>query len=246
MKLPTTERPRDVFLAGCRSIGRELAEAGFKVTKQGQLLRRARGPFVEEIHFQSSHWNELGHVVITPSAAVDRDAFGQWLGSLGQFASKRIAGVNIGHLDGTGWATWDIGDRASREQTLRAIVSAIEVHLLPWLDLVESPEAVEAAARRGRVPGFSVDGVIDYLVFSGRRDAAKEILAAWLAESGARLEPISRDAYASLIDRHDFGLSMPPAHDPSKTFVGRLLARLRSTALANPDIPGSCRDIKRR
>ena len=233
-----TDRPRDIFLEGCRSIGRDLAEDGFRVTKRGQLLHRTRGTFLEEIHFQSSHNNEDGYVVLTPSARIESNAFGDWRHTSGIMRPGHVAGVNIGHLDGSGWATWNIGDPAERERTLATIVAAIRTYVFPWFDLVETNAALADAARHGKVPGFvKVEDLIEYLVHAGEPSAARDHLEAWLAQYGARMLPEQRATMTAMIQKYDLDLAVPPPVDPSRSFIARLVARFRATALTNADVP---------
>ena len=149
--MSNSERPRDVFLAGCKAIGGVLAASGFNSTERGQLLRREHGHFVESIHFQSSHYNRVGHVVIIPSAAIDSVDLGRWRGDASG-VGDRVAGVNIGHLDGSGWATWDLGDPAPQVAAIDSIVQAVNRHVLPWFELVEDPDALAGPSRGSTRP----------------------------------------------------------------------------------------------
>ena len=241
-----TEKPRDVFLEGCRSIARDLVEDGVRVTKGGQLLRRARGSFLEEIHFQSSHNNEVGYVVLTPSARIEAHAFGEWRPSSGITSPDHVAGVNIGHLDGSGWATWEIGDRSVRERTLATIVAAIRKYVFPWFDLVETNAALANAARHGKVPGFlTVEDLIEYLVYAGEQSAARDHLEQWLAQYGARMRPEQRATMTAMIQMYELDLGVPQPADPSRSFIARLVARFRATALANADVPANLGGVER-
>ncbi len=205
----SNETAREVFLSGCDVLAAALTPLGFTYARSRQRLRRKRGPYVEEVAFQSSHYNVAeAFVAIWPHVLVDRPDLGEWRESHSPLRGNRLAGGQLGNLAGSGWTTWDLADPATRPAVIESVGQQIATVGMSWIDTVESADRLIDEARRQDVAGVDIEMLIDYLAFLNRRPDATEVLEAWLERhrdtgiSGflARLRPV--------VDRHQIRVSL--------------------------------------
>jgi len=125
----TAEKPRDVILRACETIGRQLKEEGFSFVKSVPKLKRVQSGRTFSIFFQSDRNNIAGK-----RAAVWMHAGVQNSGS-----ETFIAGGQIGNLlaEPT-WMEWDFADEKTREREIQDAVAAIRRIILPFFAKYES------------------------------------------------------------------------------------------------------------
>ena len=230
-----SERPRDVFLAACAEIGRSLISDGF-VARGKQELVRVRGPFDQDIRFESSHYNTTGHVVMRPFAHIESKEFGAWRTWDQSGVPSFVAGIGIGELNGRGWTEYELGDPTTRTEQTEAVIADIHKYLISWFDLVEDPDALSLTAKHsGTVAGVhGLHTLVDFLVFLSSQDAAAAAIEAW-ANSRPKYRPEDLAGVAPLIERHRLAPRLPTPRGPG--LLSRLGDRLRSVAAANIDAP---------
>jgi hypothetical protein len=209
-RLTIAERPRDVYLAGCVAVADRLAERGFHYAPSRQHLTRDRSPFREVIKFQSSHFNQSGvSVALLPHVYVENREFRQWRADHGLQPSAFVAGGLLGVIEGTGFRDYNLADRRSRQAVLDALCSDLLRIGMRWFDLVESENELLALARTSDVPGFTVDGLVEWLLFLGRKKECESILAGWVARFGLKGPPVGhRDRLRPTAERFNLAVDL--------------------------------------
>ena len=175
------ERPREVFLGACDSLAASLAPLGFAYARSLQRLRRKRGPYAEDIVFQSSHHNVADtYVVMWPHVLICRRDHGRCRETHSSLKGDAFAGGQLGNLAGVGWATWNLAGPTARPSVVEAVRAEILTVGLPWIDRVESVPGLIEDALKHNVAGVDIEQLVDYLVFLDMRTDAVQVLQAWL------------------------------------------------------------------
>ena len=209
------ERPRDVFAVACNAIADRLAPHGFTYARSTHVVRRARGPLVEAVAFQSSHNNSADvFVAMWPHVLVRNPALGRWRTLHSPIQGDWLAGTQLGYLLGSGWATWDLADPATRDAVVDDLIGALQTVVLPFFALVGDTSALVARGRSEDVPGFEIEHLVDYLVYLERPEDATAIAAAWWERRAGRPSSGYLARLRPVIERHGLAVELPAA-DPA-------------------------------
>ena len=170
------EAPRQVYLEACRAIADALAVDGFKYLRSRATLARKTSDFGFSIHFQSSHHNVAGELVIMwIHAGVTSPALKSWRSThpclMG--ASDMVAGGQIGNLvRPESWMEWNMASEKQREAEVADAVAAIRELAYPYFAVFDDVAAVRARLIAEDVPSMWLSSALDFLMCFGSRDDA--------------------------------------------------------------------------
>lgn len=132
--------PKDIFLNGCVEIDNALSAHGFKSLQKGQMLKQplsADKDITGEIHFQSSHLNSAGHIIVWPHISICSKQLKKWHQE--QTGNPNATGVVYSNQLGfftprKQWTDWNLAG-ASYAQSVSDIAQAVHDYVLPVFEL---------------------------------------------------------------------------------------------------------------
>ena len=163
------EAPRDVYLAGCRSIADALAPDGFTYAKSSQTATRKHRDFAFRISFQSSHYNIAGELVALGIFAVvyspTLKKWGKAHPNLTMERWDRVAGGQIGNLVARhSWMEWNLASPADRDRQIADAIATIRRIALPYFALFEDVPSLVARLTVEDIPSFKPASALDFLM----------------------------------------------------------------------------------
>lgn len=199
------EKPRDVYLGACASLGSYLTSRGFKYARSRQRARKESGSFRFEISFSSSHHNVAGeHVCLWAYAGVYSEALRRWRESRPFSRSTDVvAAGQIGNLQPQPcWLEWELADPVRRDDALRDVIGTIEAVAFPYFARFEHLPGVVQALAAGSMPGigFCIAGVIEFLMCFADARLARNAGVAFLC-GHPKLIPGYRRAFQRYAER---------------------------------------------
>ncbi len=214
------EAPRDVYLAGCRSIADALAPDGFTYAKSSQTATRKHRDFAFRISFQSSHYNIAGELVALGIFAVvyspTLKKWGKAHPNLTMERWDRVAGGQIGNLVARhSWMEWNLASPAGRDRQIADAIATIRRIALPYFALFEDVPSLVARLTVEDIPSFKPASALDFLMAFATPAAALRAARGML-----RRLPEARQSYPAALAR--LRNDGPPSHTP--TGHGEVLA----------------------
>ncbi len=194
---PGQEAPRDVYLAGCASIGWYLEESfGFKYSKSGPHARRRSGDFTFQISFQSSRHNVPGeHVNLCIHGNVSSARIKKWRESqplLHPF--DYVAGGQIGNLQANHcWLDWELADPGKRDESIRDAIKAIEELAFPYFAKFEDLPPLFELLVKEDLPAMTIDRVVEFLMCFANQSRARLAAASFLKRRPDLVRAYQRD-----------------------------------------------------
>ncbi|HWE94941.1 MAG TPA: hypothetical protein VG269_13330 [Tepidisphaeraceae bacterium] len=173
----STEAPKEIYAAACRTIGDALASDGYTFKKSGPALNRKAGDFSFEITFQSSRDNIAGELIAvwihTNIRSMTLKKWRETHPSLVQSAG--IAGGQIGNLlPNHSWMEWNVASPASRAGQIADAVVTIRRIVFPYFAMFEDVPDLVSRLVANVVPFFSPASALDFLMcFATPADAMR-------------------------------------------------------------------------
>jgi Domain of unknown function (DUF4304) len=162
------ESSREVYLAGCASIGAYLGDSfGFRYAKSGPHARRRSGDLTFEISFQSSQHNIAGeHVGLSVHSNVLSAKIKKWRELTPPLCSfDYVSGGQIGNLQtNCSWLDWELADPSNRDEAIRDAIKAIEELAFPYFSKFENLPSLFKVLIQEDLPGMDLNHVIEFLM----------------------------------------------------------------------------------
>lgn len=168
--------PGEVCKSACQSIATHLANDGFSYARSKATLTRRVGQFRFWIHFQSSHNNVRGElVVIWIHAGVGSTALQTWRSSNPSLMrmSDLVAGGQIGNLvKDHSWMEWNVASETDREDEIANAVGTIRAIAFPYFAMFDNLVDLRARLVAEDVPSMWLACAFDFLMCFGTWDEA--------------------------------------------------------------------------
>ena len=170
------EAPKEVYAAACQAIADSLTCDGFEYARSKATLKRKTADFHFHIHFQSSHHNVAGELVMLwIHGGVTSRALKTWRATHPSLVhpSDTVAGGQIGNLvKPESWMEWNLASPQRRDDEIADAVATIRELAYPYFDLFGDIAAVRERLVAGDLPSISVASALDFLMCYGSRDEA--------------------------------------------------------------------------
>jgi hypothetical protein len=193
---PSAEKPADVAAHCLALVAAALIADGYVSRAGGRRLVKRSGDFTYEIWFQLDRDNYAGgRVAVWAHAVVGSLKLRRWRTHnrppwiAPGYPNSGFAGGQIGNLRApVAWMEWDFADPASREATVRDLISAIRQIVLPFFAKFSDPASVMEAFNKEQAL-LAPTEAIEYAQAHFGRDAANQVVKMILAKDPALIEP---------------------------------------------------------
>ena len=134
-------KPNEIFLNGCLEIANDLVEFDFRTQKNGQLLKKSFNKDVSfEIHFQSSHNNNLSSILIWPHFSVSSNELKKWM--ILQTKNTKSAGIiysnSIGYVSPYNCLKkWNLAGETFNKN-IQEIIKDIKLYIIPIMNIFQN------------------------------------------------------------------------------------------------------------